>query len=317
MTIGGPGNSLVFGGSWDRNVWSWDVTTGKQVKTYIGHSDFVKAVVCTKIRDKYILISGGADKKIIVWDIESATRLHTLQDTSFAMLAVQNLVVDPIQSMDNEIFLMSSSSDPHIRKWRITFDKAEMVAEGNSATPGSVRHSILEHKTTVYKLLFDRANDEVDLWTSSADGTVKRLSRSRNWAADEIFAHGDQVRSVALTDQWVITAGRDEDVIVWDRGTGRRLVALVGHYEEVTDLVVLRGSRNGTSDFTPDRVCSVSIDGTIRTWHLDHRSLEEAMEKQRKENADCGDADGGQKEGMLTTEEEAELAALMEDNDKD
>ncbi|KAH8899645.1 WD40 repeat-like protein [Thozetella sp. PMI_491] len=305
VCVGGPGAGTIFAGAWDKAVWSWSLSSPGVVGTkYIGHSDFVKAVVATKIGGKDILISGGSDKKIIVWDIASGQRLHTLQDNTINMLAVQDLAIDPEASTGDETLLVSASSDPHIRRWKIRLDRWDQVADGLPGATSTERRTILEHETSVYKLVFDLEGDEVDLWTASGDGTVKSLSRLKAFANDDTFEHGDHVRAVAVTSDWVITAGRDEDVKFWDRASGKLYASLQGHYDEVTDLLVLG-----------NRICSVSIDGTVRTWPLDRVGLDEAVKQQQKpldsEKDDAEEEPGNQ----LTADEEAELAALMDDED--
>ena len=296
----------MFAGSWDKDVWSWDVSSKTPGKKYSGHADFVKAVVCAKIGGKDCLISGGADKKIIVWDVESRARLHTIQDQTVSMMAVQHLAIDPVLSGPDEVILISASSDPHIRRWRIRLDSFDQLQETAPGEPGTGRPTILEHETTVYKLLFDTQGEEVDLWTSSGDGKTKSLSRARGFTPDDTIEHGDHVRAVALTEQWVLTAGRDEDIKVWDRSSGKLYATLEGHYDEVTDLVTLGGS---------NRVVSISIDGTVRTWSLDIKELDR-MNKEREERASgvAKEAPAPSAEGVMTADEEAELAALMEDD---
>ncbi|KAJ8105929.1 hypothetical protein ONZ43_g7235 [Nemania bipapillata] len=306
VAVGGSGNHTVFAGSWDKDIWSWDLETGAPGRRYSGHTDFVKAVVCAKIGLKDCLISGGADKKIIVWDIETGSRIHTIQDQTVSMMALQALVIDPLESTPEAVVLVSASSDPHIRRWRITPSTVEQIKEASPGEPNSVRHSILEHETTVYKLFFDIEGEEVDLWTASGDGTAKCLSRQKGYTTDDIIKHGDHVRAVAVTDQWVITAGRDEDIKVWDRTSGKLYCTLEGHYNEVTDLVVLAGG---------DRVASVSIDGTVRTWLL-HKSELDRINKEKEEKANEVEKETPEETGdnLMTLEEEAELAALMEDD---
>ncbi|OTB05431.1 hypothetical protein M426DRAFT_22023 [Hypoxylon sp. CI-4A] len=307
VAVGGPNSNSLFAGSWDKNVWSWDLTSKTPGRKFSGHSDFVKAVITTKIGGKNILISGGADKKIMVWDIETGSRLHVLQDQVVSMMAIQDLVIDPLQSTPDEIVLVSASSDPHIRRWRIRLDGFEQIKEASPDEPGAVRHSILEHDTTVYKLVFDGEGDEVDLFTSSGDGTAKCLSRLKGFATDDSVHHGDHVRTVAVTDQWIITAGRDEDIKVWNRSSGKLYSTLEGHYDEVTDLTVLDGGK---------RVVSVSIDGTVRTWPLDQTTLDK-VNKEREDRAQGVEKETRAESAkeLMTVEEEAELAALMEDDD--
>ncbi|KAI1439086.1 WD40-repeat-containing domain protein [Xylaria sp. CBS 124048] len=306
VAVGGPGNRTVFAGSWDQHIWSWDLETKAPRHKYSGHTDFVKAITCTKIGSRDILISGGADKKIMVWDIKTGSRIHVIQDQVVSMMAIQALVVDPLEFTSDAIILVGASSDPHIRRWRITADAVEQIQEAEPSEPSSIRHAILEHDTTVYSLFFDTDSEEVDLWTSSGDGTAKCLSRQKGFAADDTIKHGGHVRAVAATEQWVITAGRDEDVKVWDRASGKLYSTLEGHYNEVTGLVILD---NGS------RIASVSIDGTVRTWPLRKHELDK-FNKEMEEKAKGGkeEAPAEANDGLITADEEAELAALMEDD---
>ncbi|POR37088.1 Putative WD repeat-containing protein [Tolypocladium paradoxum] len=308
LAIGGTGRETIFAGSWDKDIWSWDIESAKPRRKYSGHADFVKAVVCGRLSDKEVLVSGGADKKILVWDIETGRRIHTLQDPTTTMLAVQYLAIDPVLSTPDALVLASASSDPHIRRWKITLDSYEQLPDSFHDRPDTERLTIEEHDTSVYKLVFDVDGEEADLWTASADGTAKCLARSRNFVADDVFTHGDYVRAVVVTEQWVVTAGRDENVKVWGRATGKLYCTLEGHFEEVTDLVMLRDAQG-----SPQKVCSVSIDRTIRTWPLARTELDDVVNKiqeSRKPGPDETDKAGG---NVLTAEEEAELAELMDD----
>ena len=306
IALGGPNGKTLFAGCWDKMVYSWEV--GAEDKgapyRYSGHSDFVKAVVCTWIGDRSILISGGADRRILVWDIETSKLLHSLQDTSQNMLAVQSLAIDPFESDKHEVLLFSASSDPHIRRWKIRLDGWEKVVESRVDAAGKDQYTILEHETTVYKLVFNDDDCETDLYTASADGTAKCLSRLPNFAAQDTYKHGDHVRAIAVTDQWLITAGRDENLKIWDRFYRNLYTTLEGHFDEITDLVLLEDGR----------LCSVSLDGTIRTWSLEKRLIDAV----RKEQEDAADGKVDEEvpttaPGVMTEDEEAELAALMDD----
>ncbi|KZL79548.1 wd repeat-containing protein [Colletotrichum incanum] len=327
LATGGASNGVLFAGSWDKTVWSWDLATRRPLRRYDGHSDFVKAVVCGRLGDKQILVSGGADKKIIVWDVDSGRKLHTLQDPTTTMMSLQHLAVDPVLSTADEMVLVSASSDPHIRRWRVTLDSFSQlpVDEAPSADPaaaaaaaGEEKLTIQEHETSVYKVLFDVTGDEVDLWTASADGTAKCLLREKAFAAEDVFEHGDFVRAIALTADWVATGGINQQIKIWDRTSGALYAVVDAHFDEITDFVVLRDPA-GRSDV----LCSVGIDCTLRTWPLDRKGLDGVVEEIRVA-AEAKTEDGqegakkkdeGKGEGLMTAEEEAELAALMEDDD--
>ncbi|KAF1961275.1 WD40 repeat-like protein [Byssothecium circinans] len=291
-------SKTVYAGCWDKTVWSWDIGTGKVGKRFQGHSDFVKAVLVFKIRGKEILVSGGADAKIIVWDAETGNLLHTLQGHTRGVLA---LALDPLEyeASKESAVVFSAGSDREIRRWEIGIAKAGEVKD--EPCP------IIVHETSIDAISFDT---DGDLWTASADRTAKCLSRTRNFEADSSFEHSDYVRDVVVDEEggWVVTACRDENVSVFEKGSGRLHHTFVGHWEEVTGLVLLEGQK----------VVSVSIDGTVRCWGLKGRELAEAVkeaedEKDGKviENEDLKE----EKEGLMTVEEEEELAALMDDSE--
>ncbi|CAI0652607.1 unnamed protein product [Colletotrichum noveboracense] len=309
LAIGGQDNSILFAGSWDKAVWSWDVVTRKPLRRYDGHSDFVKAVVTGKIGDKHVLVSGGADKKIIVWDVEAGRKLHTLQDSASgaSMMSLQSLAVDPVLSTKEELVIVSASSDPHIRRWKVSLGGASQLPTEVKGAEDKL--TIEEHETSVYKVVFHVTGDEVDLWTASADGTAKCLLREKSFTAEDAFEHGDFVGAIALTDEWVVTGGISQVIKVWDRTSGKLYASIDAHFDEITDLIVLRDPSPGRQDV----LCSVGIDCTLRTWPLDRKGLDGVVEEIQAA------AEGKEKveekqEGLMTAEEEAELAALMEDD---
>ncbi|KAK5660966.1 hypothetical protein OQA88_12341 [Cercophora sp. LCS_1] len=294
-------STTLYAGCWDKTIWSWDLVTRKVGRKFEGHGDFVKALVVGKLNGRELLVSGGVDRKIIVWDLESGVRLHTLSDGVVNMMGVQSLVVDSVGGKEGEMVVVSASSDPHIRRWRVTRDGWEQVVDAPDKE-GEERRTLLVHETTVYKLVVDE--EEGDLWSGSGDGSVKCLARAKGWKEEERLVHGDHVRAVAVTGEWVVSAGRDEDIKFWDRGSGELYCTLEGHYDEVTELVVLEGM---------GKVVSVSIDGTVRSWPLDRKALDAVVEEQKKVEEVEGE-DKKPEGGLLSAEEEAELAALMEDD---
>ncbi|TKA50686.1 hypothetical protein B0A49_10661 [Cryomyces minteri] len=269
---------------------------------YVGHSDFVKTLLCITINSRDLLISGGADAVIMVWDIDTGRKLHTLKGHT---RGIQDLALDPLSYPDygsspKALIVFSAGSDREIRRWSIAADSAQEIGEPIQERPGPPE-PIVQHETSVYKLYFDT---DADLWTASADNTAKHLVRDRAWGEDTSLEHPDFVRDVVMDARggWIITACRDEEVRVWDGGTGKLHHTYTGHFEEVTGLLLV-----GTI------VVSVSIDATIRQWSLAPGELRKAKEEAGKVR------DGGEepvkppvKKSLLTTEEEAELAELAE-----
>lgn len=101
----------------------------------------------------------------------------------------------------------------------------------------------------------------------------------------------------------VVTACRDEEVRIFDVASGDLVCTYSGHFEEATSLIL------GSS-----RVVSGSIDGTVRRWGLSKQDMA-AYEEELKREAEGDDGGAAKKDGMLTADEEAELAELMDDDD--
>ncbi|KAL8963458.1 MAG: hypothetical protein Q9193_000290 [Seirophora villosa] len=276
------------------------------VRRVVVDVDFVKCVITLRLHLTDIAISGGADASIIVWSICTGDKIHILKGHTRGIL---DLAVDPIAYNDgderggygtNEVTVFSAGSDREIRRWQIGLETAEQL---------DADEPVLAHETSVYALRFDA---DGDLWTASADGTAKCLSRSHQFRPNTTILHGDYVRAVALEERggYVLTAGRSEDIMVWDRSTGDLVHVFKGHYEEVTGLVMCG-----------QRCLSVGIDGTIRTWSV---KLSDFQEARRTEETDAqtliagGEIDDEPKDdgtaGGLTAEEERELAELMQDD---
>jgi WD40 repeat protein len=305
---------ILSAGSWDKCIYTWTISysndgriQGYTTSTrFSGHTDFVKAVVSLALGNTDILISGSADASIIVWNAESGEKLHVLKGHS---RGVQALTLDSIhcetsdESQEPHVYIFSGDSSREIRRWRISLSSSKEVpihkAEQNLRM--GPFQPLVRHETSIYALCCDSG---LDLWTASADKTGKCLNRDQAWAVDTVLKHPDFVRAIVVNEVggWVVTGCRDEEVRIWDKGSGQLFHTYSGHFEEVTGLCIVR-----------DQVFSVSIDGTIRQWSLKREDLNRAKEesevgKERK-------IDQKPTDSTLTEEEERELAELMDESD--
>lgn len=183
-------------------------------RRYEGHSDFVKSIACARVAGQDVLISGGADAKVIVYSIASGERLHVFKDH---LRGIQDLRVDVFsqEHTSSSMVLYSSASDREIRRFAIPPNPEDL----------SLSEPLIVHETSVYRLYFD---SDGDLWTASADKTAKCLSRADGWKPNLVLEHPDFVRDVVVYEQggWVITACRDEEVRVWNKAVCFRLTCL-------------------------------------------------------------------------------------------
>ena len=209
------------------------------------------------------------------------------------------------EDRQGEIIIFSGSSLGEIRRWAIKKDLS-VAREIESDKP------IIQHETSVYKLSFDT---DGDLWTASADTTIHCLSRHHSFTPSLTLSHIDYVRSVAIDDVggYVVSAGRDEGVKVWDKGSGELKGVFEGHWEEVMDVVVVGR-----------RAVSGGIDGTVRVWSLDAQSLEKAAKEAedlrngvQEVEVEVAEGEGEGKENPFGIDEDEmrELEELMEDGE--
>jgi WD40 repeat protein len=294
LSLSADGKTL-YAGCWDKTIWCWDVTTCEVRWKNQRHTDFVKSVLFLKTpQGQDILISGGAEGDILIWNASTAQWLGSVKGQSHA---IQDIILDPLQE---DLTLFASFSDPGIRQFTISDLKNSQRLAFSEPIHG--------HDTSVYKLFFD---SDGDLWTASADKTAKHLVRSDDWKADTTLNHPDFVRDIVVHDRygWVITACRDEEVRVWSLATGELHHTFSGHFEEVTGLCLVG-----------DTVVSISIDATIRQWSLAPRDLQRAKDeatnpKQAEEDAKLHKQQDDK--SALTEEEERELKELMENEERE
>jgi len=309
---GRPGNRSLSAGCWDKNIYCWrlSVDGGTNSSTRLaGHTDFVKALISITLGEMELLVSASADATIIVWDLHSGTKLHTLKghNRGVQALALESLIYQQEARPFATIF--SGDSNREIRRWHIGATSAYEIpttSPDDTEPSSAIIEPLLVHETSIYALQFDA---EGDLWTCSADKTAKHLVKTRSWAVDTTLEHPDFVRAITVDDRrgWIVTACRDEAVRVWHASTGELYHTFHGHFEEVTGVLVQEAT-----------AVSVSIDGTIRQWSLKQPDLEKAREDARygaeEEEEEGIIVEEKPKESMLTEDEERELAELMEES---
>ncbi|KAK7526563.1 WD domain-containing protein [Phyllosticta citriasiana] len=292
-----PKARLVAAGCWDKSKKPTPIASVGRLTG--AHTDFVKTLLATSIGGLDVLVSGGSDAAIVVWDVAQRAPLYKLKGHARGVLA---LALDPagyttrLAKQTPAVTVLSAGSDREIRAWQLERGAGREIPD---VAP------LVRHDTSVDALYFD-ADD--DLWTASADRSAKCLSRARAWQPDTTLAHPDFVRDVVVDEAggWVVTACRDEDVRVWEKAAGRLHHTFAGHYEEVTGLLLLPGQR----------LVSVSIDRTVRQWSLKAQDLKGAIEEaELLKQGKPRESEDEKKEIELDEDEERELAELMEDDD--
>ncbi|KAF3060009.1 F-box/WD repeat-containing protein 7 [Daldinia childiae] len=200
---------------------------GNALRTLQGHIMGVWAMVPWED----ILVSGGCDRDVRVWDMTSGRCLYTLRGHTSTVRCLK---------MSDANTAISGSRDTTLRVWDIRQGVCKNVLVGHQA---SVR--CLEIKGDI-------------VVSGSYDATAKIWSISEGRCLHTLSGHFSQIYAIAFDGHRVVTGSLDTSVRVWDAHTGDAIAVLQGHTSLVGQLQ-LRGNTLVTG----------GSDGSVRVWSLE------------------------------------------------
>ena len=224
--------------------------------------------------DETLLASGGEDKSIYIWDINSGELNYTLANNYFPIRDLKFADMNEILAacgpdiklldIDGNLLRTFSGNTTHI--WSFDFN-----AETNKIVSGSYATNIrVWNYTTAETFLILEGHEKSTLPVSiSTDGKYiisGSLDRSvRIWNAatgDELKKldkHTDNIYSVKFHPggKYFASASGDKTIRLWDFVRGEVIKTYIGHEKSVMDI-----------DFSPDgnHLISCSLDNTIILW---------------------------------------------------
>lgn len=178
-----------------------------------------------------ILVSGGCDRDVRVWDLSTGACLHTLRGHTSTVRCLK---------MSDSTTAISGSRDTTLRIWDITTGLCKNVLVGHQA---SVR--CLEIKGDI-------------VVSGSYDTTAKVWSISEGRCLHTLQGHYSQIYAIAFDGFRVATGSLDTSVRIWNAQTGECQAVLQGH----TSLVGQLQMRGGT-------LVTGGSDGSVRVWSLE------------------------------------------------
>ena len=229
-----PDGRYVLSGGGDNKVRLWDVTTGQCLRTFEGHTDWVKSVVFSP--DGHFALSGAEDNTLRLWDVAGGQCLRTFEENKF----VETLTFSP-----DGRYVLSGGGDNKVRLWDVTTGQCLRTFEG--------------HTDCVKSVVF--SPDGRFALSASDDKTVRLWDVVTKQCLRTFEGHTEWVECVAFSPdgRFALSGSDDETVRLWDVTTGQCLRTFEGHTEWVKSVA-----------FSPDgRYVLSGGDDNVRLWEID------------------------------------------------
>ena len=239
-----PDGGLALSGSFDKTLKLWDVTSGRELKSFAGHEGPVTTVAFSP--DGKLALSGGGDRNVIFWDLASGRELNI---TSGHWESVTSVAFSP----DGKLAL-SGSLDRTLTLWDVASGRELKSFTGHAAAVQSVAFS------PDGRLALSGSDDQtLKLWDAGSGRELRSFT-----------GHAGAIYSVAFSPdgKLALSGSLDRTLKLWNVASGRELRTFAGHEGRVASVA-----------FSPSGkvVLSGSGDGTVRLWDAELRDEKEPL----------------------------------------
>lgn len=219
-----PDNKTLATAGDDQTVRTWSAETGAAFENFKGHAGAVSAVAFSK---DGALVSGGADKKLIVWNLMPEWKLERTIGSSSGESPLVGRVNALAFSADGKS-LASGSGEP---------SRSGELKIWNPATGQLVREVKNAHSDAVLGVEFSR--DGTLLASGAADKFVKVFTVADGKLVKSFEGHTHQVLGVSWKrdGRTLVSAGADNAVKIWNLETGEVKRTVAGFTKEATSIV--------------------------------------------------------------------------------
>jgi small GTP-binding protein len=208
----GSGDDAIKSSSGHNTIKLWEVSTGKCVRTFTGHSNNIRSVNFD-ISGKYI-VSGSYDKTIKLWEVSTGKCVRTFTGHSDWVLSAVFCV-----SCKQ---IVSGSYNGTIKLWEVS--------------TGKCIHTFIGHSDSVCSVNFDTSGKYIV--SGSEDNTIKLWEVSTGKCVRTFIGHSNNVSSVNfdISNKYIVSGCGDKTIRLWEVKTGKCLFAWEGSSEPITQV---------------------------------------------------------------------------------
>lgn len=260
--------SRIVSGSDDNTLKVWSVTTGKCLRTLVGHT----GGVWSSQMSGNTIISGSTDRTLKVWDIETGVCKHTLcghTSTVRCMHLHGNKVVSGSRDATLRIWNIESGAClnvlvGHMAAVRCVQYDGKLVVSGAydysvkvwNPDKGECLHTLQGHTNRVYSLQFDGTH----VVSGSLDTSIRVWDVESGACKHTLMGHQSLTSGMELRNNILVSGNADSTVKVWNTVTGQCLQTLSGPYKHQSAVTCLQ--------FNNRFVITSSDDGTVKLWDV-------------------------------------------------
>ena len=221
----------------DRQVFLWDVATGKTLRRWAGHGGRVNAVAFGG-EEQQVVVSGSFDATVRLWDCksQSAKPIQVLED---AKDSVSSICVAGCE-------IMTGSVDGRLRLYDIRMGMVHVDVVGQPITSVS---------TTL---------DTAAILVSTLDSTIRLFDRANGQILQSYKSHTNseyRIRScLGLNDAVVVSGSEDGYLYAWDLLEGKMIEKTKAHNSKVASAVAWNGKGKEWA--------SAGGDGVVCVWGM-------------------------------------------------
>jgi len=251
-----PFYQLVATASNDATIKIWDWETGEFERTLKGHTRVVNDIDFDSKGN--LLVSCSADLFIKIWDTQNEWK-------NTKTMPGHDHNVSSVRFMPGDSFIVSAGRDRTIRVWDIALGHQVRLISGHDdwvrvVTPSDDGRLLASCSNDHTARIFDFQSGETKIELRGHDNVVEAVVFAPVNAYPAIRELGgitsDRSKQPGL---FVVTAGRDKLIKIWDASTGQLIRTLAGHDNWVRALVF-----HPTGKF----LLSCSDDKSMRVWEL-------------------------------------------------